>query len=92
MLVEGRKAPLFATRDQHQRTGAQPFVPKITSKIRVLTWQRPLKNRFLLYLKCDCRPGLAGRVLLVTAAVGGDVCTAARCGCWRLLCGAGATA
>ena len=52
-----------ATRDQHLRTGAQPFVPEITSKTWVLTWQRPLKFRYSLYLKCDCRPGLAGRVL-----------------------------
>ena len=53
-----------ATRDQHLRSSAQLFVPEITSKIWVLTWQRPLKFNFLLYLKCDCRPGLAGRVLI----------------------------
>ena len=52
-----------ATHDQHLLPGAQPFVPEITSKIWVLMRQRPLKNRPRLYLKCDCRPGLAGRVL-----------------------------
>ena len=52
-----------ATHDQHLRGYAQPFVPETTSNIWVLTWQRPLKNGPRLYLKCDCRPGLAGRVL-----------------------------
>ena len=65
LLASQELSARAATRDQHLRTGAQPFVPKITSKIWVLTRQRPLKNRFLLYLKCDCRPGLAGRVLTV---------------------------
>ena len=33
-----------ATRDQHLRIGAQRFVPEITSKTWLLTWQRPLKT------------------------------------------------
>ena len=45
-----------ATRDQHLWLGTQPFVHENTSKIWVLTRQRPLKNRRRLYLKCDCRP------------------------------------
>ena len=50
-------------RNQHLLSGAQTFVPENTSKIWVLTWQWPLKFHFRLYLKCDCRPGVAGRVL-----------------------------
>ena len=52
-----------ATHDQHLKGGAQPCAAENTSNMWVLTWQRPLKNRPRLYLKCDCRPGLAGRVL-----------------------------
>ena len=33
-----------ATRDQHLKIGAQPFIPENTSKIWVLMWQRPLKT------------------------------------------------
>ena len=63
LLAIQELAARAATRDQHLRSSAQLFVPEITSKIWVLTWQRPLKFNFLLYLECDCRPGLAGRVL-----------------------------
>ena len=54
LLASQELSARAATRDQHLRTGAQPLVPKITtSKIRVLTRQRPFKNRFLLYLKAS---------------------------------------
>ena len=63
LLASQELSARAATRDQHLRSGAHPFVPETTSKIWVLTWQRPLNFHFRLYLKCDCRPGLAGRVL-----------------------------
>ena len=63
LLAIQELAARAATHDQHLPPSAQPFVPEITSKIWVLTRQQPLKNRPRLYLKCDCRPGLAGRVL-----------------------------
>ena len=62
-LVSQELSARAATRDQHLTFSAQPFVPETTSKLWVLTRQRPLKFHFRLYLKCDCRPGLAGRVL-----------------------------
>ena len=43
-LVSQELSARAATRDQHLTFGAQPFVPEITSKIWVLTWQRPLKT------------------------------------------------
>ena len=63
LLASQELSARAATHDRHLPPGAQPFVPEITSKIWVLTRQQPLKNRPRLYLKCDCRPGLAGRVL-----------------------------
>ena len=63
LLASQELSARVATHDQHLQGGAQPFVPETTSNIWVLTWQRPLKNGPRLYLKCDCRPGLAGRAL-----------------------------
>ena len=65
-LLASQELGARATRDRHLTLKAQPFVPENTadtSKIWVLAWQRPLKLHFWLYLKCDCGPGLAGRVL-----------------------------
>ena len=63
LLASQELSARVATHDQHLQGGAQPFVPETTSNIWVLTWQRPLKNGPRVYLKCDCRPRLAGRVL-----------------------------
>ena len=50
LLASQELSARAATRDQHLRGGAQPFVPETTSKIWVLTWQRPLKTVRRLHL------------------------------------------
>ena len=52
LLASQELATRAATRDQHLRSGAQPFVPETTSKIWVLTWQRPLKTARGCILHC----------------------------------------
>ena len=63
LLASQELSARAATHDQHLKGGAQPFAAENTSNMWVLTWQRSLKTRPRLYLNCDCRPGLAGRVL-----------------------------
>ena len=63
LLASQELSARAATHDQHLTFGAQPFVPEITSKIWVLTWQRPLKTlraAAFCIVEYDCWLSLAG--------------------------------